>query len=91
MQYLIELNNGRKKLSELESIHINITNKLLKNLPTLDINSTIGPYKYKVKYLGIALDAKLSWKEHVKKKGAELELKYRQYLWLIRTNFNRQQ
>ena len=36
--------------------------------------------------MGITLDAKLRWKEHVKKKKAELDLKYRQLYWLIGRN-----
>jgi hypothetical protein len=34
-------------------------------------------------YLGMTLDAKLRWKEHVKKKIEELNIKYRKVKWLL--------
>lgn len=74
------------QLNEQKSIHINFTNKLLKDPPALDLNGTIVPYENNAKYLGMTLDAKLRWKEHVKKKKAELGLKYRQHYWLIGRN-----
>jgi hypothetical protein len=71
------------KLNEAKSAHINFINKRLIDLPSLVINGTIVPYENKAKYLGMTLDAKLRWKEHVKKKKEELNIKFRQYRWLI--------
>jgi hypothetical protein len=36
-----------------------------------------------VKYLGVALDAKLRWKAHVKKKREDPGLQYKKKYWLM--------
>lgn len=74
------------KLNELKSSHVNFTNKRWSNPPTLNISGTVVPFENKAKYLGMTLDTKLRWKEHVKKKRAELGLKYRQHYWLLGRN-----
>ena len=76
----------RIKLNELKSVHVNFTNKKLEAPHFLEINGTIVPHENSAKYLGMTLDTKLRWKEHVKKKKSELDLKYRQYYWLIGRN-----
>ena len=48
-------------------------------------NSTI-PNENSVTYLGMTLDAKLLWKEHIKKKRDELGQKYRKLYWLLGRN-----
>lgn len=65
---------------------MNYTNKRLINPPTLNISGTVVPYENNAKYLGMTLDTKLRWKEHVKKKRTELGLKYRQHYWLLGRN-----
>lgn len=76
----------RIKLNETKSVHVNFTNKLLKDPPTLDINGTVIPYENNAKYLGMTLDAKLRWKAHIRKKMEELGIKYRLHYWLIGRN-----
>jgi hypothetical protein len=73
----------RIKLNEQKSTHINFTNKKISQILPLYINGTKVPYANTAKYLGMTLDTKLKWKEHLKKKRAELGLKYRDYYWLI--------
>jgi uncharacterized protein YpmS len=71
----------RIKLNETKSVHFDFTNKLIKHKP-IYINHHVVPYENTAKYLGMALDAKLRWKPHVKKKKEELELKYRKVYFL---------
>jgi hypothetical protein len=47
------------------------------------MNSKSIPYSHTAKYLGMALDTKLRWKVHVKKKREELGLKYKHICWLM--------
>ena len=61
----------RIKLDESKSMHINFTNKNIRHLP-ICISGTQVIYTNQAEYLGTTLDAKLSWKEHVKKKQEEL-------------------
>lgn len=79
----------RIKLNESKSTHIDFTNKYIQYHPINIFGSTI-PYSNNAKYLGMTLDVKLKWKEHVKKKVEELNIKYRKIKWLIgkKSNLN---
>lgn len=72
----------RIQLNESKSTHINFT---YKNITPQHIymNNNIIPYANTAKYLGFTLDAKLKWKEHVKKKVNELKLNLRKMYWLF--------
>lgn len=72
----------RMKLNEAKSTHINFTNKKIQTLP-IYMNHNIVPYANTAKYLGFTLDAKLRWKDHVKKKTSELNIKYRKMYFLL--------
>lgn len=75
----------RIKVNETKSTYINFTYKKIDN-PPIYIDQKIVPYANTAKYLGINLDAKLKWKEHIKKKKEELSIKYRKMYWLIGRN-----
>lgn len=74
------------KLNENKSTHTNFTNKKIRDHLPVTINGNIISYANTAKYLGMTLDTKLHWKEHVKKKREELELKYRKLYWLLGRN-----
>lgn len=75
----------RIKLNETKSVHVNFTNKKINNLP-IYMNGSVVPYANTAKYLGFTLDAKLKWKEHVKKKVEELKINLRKMNWLFSPN-----
>jgi hypothetical protein len=56
------------KLNESKSVYIDFTNNKIKQQQPIFINGTKVPYANTAKYLGMTLDAKLRWKEHIKKK-----------------------
>jgi hypothetical protein len=62
----------RIKLNETKSTHINFTNCKINRI-LIEINSQKIPYANTAKYLGMTLDAKLKWKEHIKKKGRRIK------------------
>lgn len=72
----------RIRLNEVKSVHVNYTNRRINYLPIV-INGKTVPFANKAKYLGMTLDAKLKWNEHVKKKTEELNIKFRKMYWLI--------
>jgi hypothetical protein len=75
-------NLWRIKLNETKSVHINFTNRRAEQIPII-VNNHMIPYANTAKYLGMNLDAKLRWKEHIKKKCTELNLKYKKMYWLL--------
>lgn len=70
------------KLNEQKSIHINFTNRKVHHIP-IKINGNSVPYANTAKYLGMTLDCKLRWKEHIQTKRMELNLKYNKLNWLL--------
>ncbi|KAL1447521.1 hypothetical protein WDU94_005550 [Cyamophila willieti] len=72
----------RIKLNEKKSVHVDFTYRNQPYVPVY-INNQVIPFSNQAKYLGMTLDAKLKWKEHVKKKRQQLDLKYNQMRWLM--------
>jgi len=84
-----EIANWTKKwkigLDNTKSLHIDFTNKKITYLPVSVLGNQI-PHSNTAKYLGMTLDAKLRWKEHIKIKKDELEIKLRNLHWLMGRN-----
>lgn len=72
----------RMHLNESKSTHIVFTNKQILQTP-LYLNGTVVPFVNKAKYLGMTLDTKLKWKEHVKIKNKEVKMKFSQVYWIL--------
>ena len=51
--------------------------------PSISINQTTIPQGSTVKCLGLHLDRKVTWREHITKKRKQLDLKTREVNWLI--------
>jgi hypothetical protein len=75
----------RIKLNESKSVHIDFTNMRLTQRP-IYINGTQIPYANTAQYLGMTLDTKLRWKEHIKMKRDKLNIKFRKMYWLLGHN-----
>jgi hypothetical protein len=70
------------RINENKSVHIDFAYR--KNVQILiAINNTNIPYSNTAKYLAMNLDIRLRWKEHIKKKRRELDLKYKKMYWLL--------
>ncbi|KAF7284299.1 hypothetical protein GWI33_022285 [Rhynchophorus ferrugineus] len=54
------------RINESKSVHVLFTYKQTVQAP-ITLNNTIIPYSNNSKYLRMNLDAKLCWKEHIKK------------------------
>jgi hypothetical protein len=70
---------------ESKSVHIDFTNNKIKQQPIF-INGTKFPYPNTAKYLGMTIDAKLRWKENIKKTRDVLNIKFRKMYWLLGRN-----
>jgi hypothetical protein len=68
-------------VNKIQGIQIDFTNKKIRQ-QQIFINGTQVPHANTAKYLGMTTDAKLQWKEHIKKKRDELNIKFRKMYWL---------
>lgn len=77
-KWKINVNTGK-------STQITFTTKR-SSCPQVTLNNTLIPIKTEVKYLGLHLDEKLTWKAHIKAKRRHLDLKVRNMYWLLNKN-----
>jgi hypothetical protein len=66
----------------IKSVQITFTTKAAECPPVM-LNDEPIPLKKEVKYLGLHLDRRLTWKAHIKAKKQQLNIKTKQMNWLI--------
>ncbi|PNF17694.1 hypothetical protein B7P43_G07379 [Cryptotermes secundus] len=76
------LNKWKIKVNNDKSVHINFTTRTTES-PQPMLNGEFIPRKNEVKYLGLHLDQKLTWKAHIKAKKLQLNIKTNKMNWLI--------
>jgi len=70
------------KANETKSVQVTFTlNKLI--CPPVQLNNEQLPQADEVKYLGIHLDRRLTWRKHITTKRKQLDLKLRNLYWII--------
>jgi len=70
------------KANEAKSVQVTFTlNKM--TCPTVKLNNDHLPQADEVKYLGIHLDRRLTWRKHITTKRKQLDLKLRNPYWII--------
>jgi hypothetical protein len=65
-----------------KSVQVTFTNRRT-SCPHVTINNRDIPHNTEVKYLGLYLDQKLTWRTHIQKKRQQLTLRARQLSWLL--------
>lgn len=70
------------KVNTQKSKHVTFTLRR-DNCPSVFLNGTELPSATEVNYLGLHLDRRLTWKEHIKAKRKQLDIKFKQMYWLL--------
>lgn len=76
------LKKWRIQASAAKSAHITFTLRR-SDCPTVNLGGTMLPKQSTVKYLGMHLDRRLTWSEHIKAKRDQANLKFNKMNWLI--------
>ena len=79
------------KINEKKSTHVTFTLRK-QTCPQVSINNITVPNKDTVRYLGMTLDRRLTWKQHILDKSKKLRDKLKKFCWLIgrRSNLSTQ-
>jgi hypothetical protein len=72
----------RFKANELKSTHITFTLKR-SACPPVQLNGAFLPQADEVKYLGVHLDGRLTWRKHIESKRRHLDHQLRKLYWII--------
>ena len=75
----------RIKINETKSTQITFALRK-KTCPPVTLNGKLIPQNNEVKYLGIHLDRRLTWRSHIWSKRKQLNLKFRKMYWLLGRN-----
>lgn len=76
------LKTWRIKANETKSQHVTFSLRK-ETCPSVTLNGQQLPRSNNAKYLGMHLDRRLNWKEHISKKRKQLDLKLSKLYWLI--------
>lgn len=76
------LNNWNINVNTEKSAHVTFSLGR-QNCPSLTLNNQVIPHNQKVKYLGLHIDRRLTWKQHITAKREHLKLKTNSMYWLI--------
>lgn len=79
------LNKWRIKVNPAKCVHVTFTLRR-QNCPSISINNVSIPEHNHVKYLGIHLDRRLTWSNHIGSKITQIKLKSLQLYWLTGPN-----
>lgn len=76
------LKTWRIKVNENKSTHVTFTlNK--RTCPPVQLNDINIPQQTKVKYLGLHLDRRLTWKNHIEAKRNQIKITFSKMYWLM--------
>lgn len=70
------------KVNTDKSTHITFTLRR-QDCPAVALNGTVIPKRTTVKYLGLHLDRRNTWKKHIQSKREQLKIKTRKMYWLL--------
>ena len=75
----------RIKINEDKSTHVTFTLRK-ETCPSVYLNGKVIPRNDSVKYLGMHLDRRLTWRTHIWTKRKQLNLKFKKMYWLLGKN-----
>jgi endonuclease/exonuclease/phosphatase family metal-dependent hydrolase len=81
-KYEAWLQRWRIKANETKSAHITFTLKT-KTCPPVLLNGTSIPQSDSIKYLGLHLDRRLTWRTHILTKRHQLNIQFKRMYWLL--------
>lgn len=79
------LKQWRIRVSSSKSIHITFTLRR-EDCPPVHLCNQQLPHKDTVKYLGMHLDRRLTWRNHIEAKRDQLNTRFRELYWLVGRN-----
>lgn len=84
-EFQVWLQKWRVKVNVTKSSHITFTLRR-ENCPPVSLNNILLTEVESVKYLGVHIDRRLTWKNHIWSKRQQMELKVRKLNWLLCKN-----
>lgn len=72
----------RLRTNETKSTHVTFSLRH-GNSPNIYFNNVQIPHTDTAKYLGLHLDRRLNWKTHIQSKRKQLDIKFKQFFWLL--------